>query len=362
MTKIISLYNHKGGVSKTTTTFNLGWALGALGFRVGIVDLDPQCNLTALVLGLNQIGDFEDFYRTKGNEDIYEKLHPILSGTDVKINPVKPTKTKNQNLFLIAGNTKMSELDIQLTLGLASNKFQPYTQQFVGAVNAIIRKTAELHDLDVMLLDLSPSSGGMNRIVFMGGDYFIIPTSPDFFCYQAIQSLSEMIPDWYEQTKDFRNKKVTNYLPEVPPKFLGVVSQKYNKYAKKMAKSYQQWSDKIAVASQDMATALLRIKPNPLCISKDKFVSSNEKGHTPYNIVNVPDFNSLIAISQNESVPVFEITEPILRKHNKQGAVKEDQLKSASDFKDLFTKLAVSIGKMTDMKIRDKKILSDITE
>ena len=41
-TKIISLFNHKGGVSKTTTTFHLGWMLAILGKRVMIVDADPS--------------------------------------------------------------------------------------------------------------------------------------------------------------------------------------------------------------------------------------------------------------------------------------------------------------------------------
>jgi len=51
MAKKIALFNHKGGVSKTTTAFNLGWALAANGRRVVLVDADPQCNLTGLILG-----------------------------------------------------------------------------------------------------------------------------------------------------------------------------------------------------------------------------------------------------------------------------------------------------------------------
>src|SRR5690348_1802885 len=51
--KIISVFNHKGGVSKTTTTFNLGWMLANQGKRVILVDADPQCNLTGVILGLN---------------------------------------------------------------------------------------------------------------------------------------------------------------------------------------------------------------------------------------------------------------------------------------------------------------------
>jgi len=63
-TKSICLFNHKGGVSKTTTTFNLGWSLARLGRKVVMVDLDSQANLTGLVLGYMAIDDnrMEEFY------------------------------------------------------------------------------------------------------------------------------------------------------------------------------------------------------------------------------------------------------------------------------------------------------------
>jgi cellulose biosynthesis protein BcsQ len=72
MAKIISLFNHKGGVSKTTTTFNLGWSLAELGLKVLIVDADPQCNLTAYCLGLDSQIKLDLFYEKKGNDNIYD--------------------------------------------------------------------------------------------------------------------------------------------------------------------------------------------------------------------------------------------------------------------------------------------------
>jgi cellulose biosynthesis protein BcsQ len=55
MSHVISLFNHKGGVSKTTTTFNLGWMLARKDQRVILVDCDPQCNLTGMVLGFDHL-------------------------------------------------------------------------------------------------------------------------------------------------------------------------------------------------------------------------------------------------------------------------------------------------------------------
>ena len=52
MANKILLFNHKGGVSKTTSTMNIGWKLAELGKKVLLVDADPQCNLSAFFLNL----------------------------------------------------------------------------------------------------------------------------------------------------------------------------------------------------------------------------------------------------------------------------------------------------------------------
>ena len=61
MSKIICLFNHKGGVSKTTTAFNLGWMLASKGKKVTLADFDPQCNLTGMILGYKHTEDLDAF-------------------------------------------------------------------------------------------------------------------------------------------------------------------------------------------------------------------------------------------------------------------------------------------------------------
>lgn len=77
MAKIISLFNHKGGVSKTTTTYHMGWMLAEKGHRVLMVDTDAQCNLTGLVLGEDS---FEDFYERNPQNNIKFALDPAFLG------------------------------------------------------------------------------------------------------------------------------------------------------------------------------------------------------------------------------------------------------------------------------------------
>ena len=74
MHKSIALFNHKGGVSKTTTTFNLGWMLAEKGKRVVLVDTDPQCNLTGLILGEK----LDDFYTDNPTRNIHAALAPAF--------------------------------------------------------------------------------------------------------------------------------------------------------------------------------------------------------------------------------------------------------------------------------------------
>ena len=76
MTKKIALFNHKGGVSKTTTTFNLGWKLAELGKKVLMIDADPQCNLTGLILGYSGDEDFEKFYIDYPERNLKSALKP----------------------------------------------------------------------------------------------------------------------------------------------------------------------------------------------------------------------------------------------------------------------------------------------
>lgn len=118
MAKLISLFNHKGGVSKTTTTFNLGWALANAGHKTLIVDADPQCNLTGLVLDYNEVEDFEQFYAGHDRCDIFEAVRPVLDGQQQPLQSANPIPTANQNLFLLGGNISLSESETQISVAL----------------------------------------------------------------------------------------------------------------------------------------------------------------------------------------------------------------------------------------------------
>src|SRR5580692_5205212 len=105
MAKRIAFFNHKGGVSKTTTTFHLGWMLAELGKKVILVDADPQCNLTGLLLGYKGPSELEKFYKSNPERNIKAALAPAFESRPYKIKAVDCVPIDSRpNLYLLPGH------------------------------------------------------------------------------------------------------------------------------------------------------------------------------------------------------------------------------------------------------------------
>src|SRR2546423_4677883 len=88
----LAIFNHKGGVGKTTLTMNMGAALVELGHRVLLVDSDPQCNLTSYLVEGAVVDDLLDNSDGPRGQTVWSAVKPIseaLGGVRV----VKPIET-----------------------------------------------------------------------------------------------------------------------------------------------------------------------------------------------------------------------------------------------------------------------------
>ncbi len=118
MTKINNLFNHKGGVSKTTTVFNLSWMLASMGKRVIIADFDPQCNLTGMVLGYQGVDDLENAYKADPPNNLKDALAPAFESKPKQIVGADCVAVAgNERLFLLPGHIGLAEYET--TLGIA---------------------------------------------------------------------------------------------------------------------------------------------------------------------------------------------------------------------------------------------------
>ena len=341
MSPLISLFNHKGGVSKTTTAFNLGWAMADRGKRVLIVDGDPQCNLTGTVLGFGGINELSLFYNENPKTNISDCLDPIFQGSGEPLEPANVVKTPHENMLLLPGNIDLAENETQIAVALSTSSAIPALQNIPGAPCALLRKTAEESEIDVVIIDMSPSVGALNQCLLMGSDYFIVPTSPDYYCNQAIISLSRVLPRWNNEIDAFRSGKLIYPFPEYPPKFCGIISQRYRPRLGNPAQSFQQWIDKIK--STVLKEFIPELVKSDMAISEAAFNRSSA-GDTPFNLVNIADFNSLIAQSQKHNKPVFALTDAEIEQ---VGIILDTMKKSRDAFRQSFDGLANSIEIIT---------------
>jgi cellulose biosynthesis protein BcsQ len=338
---VVSLFNHKGGVSKTTTAFNLGWAMADRGRKVLIVDADPQCNLTGTVLGFDGVGDFAAFYKNNPGANISDCLVPVFQGTGSQLKPAQISSTPNKNLFLLAGNIDLAENETQISVALSTSSAIPALQNIPGSVCALLRMTAEAHKLDAAILAMSPSVGALNQCLLMGSDYFIIPTSPDYYCNQAISSLARVLPRWNITVAPFRNQSLAYPFPMVAPRFCGIISQRYRPRSGSPAYSFQQWIDVIKkTVLSELVPVLVSSK---MTISVQEF-NASAPSDSPYNLINIADFNSLIAQSQKHNTPVFALSDSQIEQ---VGIILETMKESRNSFRQSFDSLANSVELIT---------------
>ena len=334
MVQKISLFNHKGGVSKTTTTFNLGWMLAERGHRVVMVDADPQCNLTGMVLGYQGPTELEDFYERDAERNLKAGLAPAFESRPARIEPVECIAVPERDgLFLLPGHINLSEYEV--TLGIAqelSGSIQTL-QNLPGSISYLLEKTAERFDATYILIDMNPGLGSINQNLLMTSDYFIVPTSPDYFSVMAIDSLATVLPRWYRWAKKAASLAVLREavypFPCVTPKFLGTVIQKHSPYKGSPARAGQVWIDRIDEMVSDRLVPVLG--GISMLLSETAYRTCHMEPN--YRLATIPDFNSLIAKSQDAQTPVFALTPG---QTGQSGQVLATTMNSRDTFKEIF--------------------------
>ena len=353
MVKTISLFNHKGGVSKTTTSFNLGWSLAEKGKKILLIDLDSQCNLTGLLLGYAAVDDdkMEAFYSSRKNLTMKPIVEALINGlppeeflrNETKNDNGKPLSTPHPSLFLLPGHLDVADLDSQISVSLKIASGIPATRNIPGNLPKILNDYAETQNFDFIIYDLSPNVGGLNEVIVMSSDFFIVPTTPDYFCLQAIGSLEKNIKKWHREIKRFKedlNFDNRSFPIHNMPLFLGMIQQRYRPRYDKPAKSFEKWIGLIGQAVNEKFVPSLEEYG---CVIGHEKIEKALLGSDlkPYDLAHVPDFNSLIAISQQLSKPVFALSDKDIKETGKVFGHAETTMRESRDkFLSIFYELA----------------------
>lgn len=341
MTKILTLYNHKGGVSKTTTTFNLAHALAEKGNnKVLLVDADPQCNLTELCLA-QTIEQLDEEAARTGEErelpgtSILQALGPRFDGdrAEVDVDAIELVHPDSKwQVHLLRGDIDISEAEDRLSTAHSQRmSSEMHQKRNYVAIHDMLRRLGEKDQFDYILVDVGPSAGALTRSCFLACDQFLVPVAPDRFNSQAISSLSKILKKWiaeHEMVVDEFNRVSLNINPKVP-QFRGLIVQRFQRYGGEPKASYRVWMNKIPERSQKV------LMPSIMAATKQKAVF-DECLTTP-TVVEIPDFGSLAPMMLRYAKPVWRLSK---RETGYAGVVLEDRRRFMRQCKQLFFNLA----------------------
>ncbi len=342
----IALFNHKGGVSKTTTTFNLGWILADKGKKVILVDADPQCNLTGMALGEG----------TEDNEARIEKIFNTHSNIKIGLAPAFESQPKaieavdcipikgREGLFLLPGHVGFAEYEVTLGIAQELSASIQALKNLPGSITDLLEKTAKKFDADYILIDMSPSLGAINQNLLMTSDFFIVPTTADFFSVMAIDSLAKVLPKWYAWAKAASSlpilKDAAYPFPDVTLRFLGIIIQNYRIIGGKETAAFETWIQKIEENVSSKLVPILRehnmMLPNQ--VYDQQGINQN------FCLTKISNFNSLIPRSQEYGTPIYDLTPQQL---GQVGKVLENNQKKQAEFREIFSDLADKIIGLT---------------
>ncbi|CAE6970022.1 ParA family protein [Paraburkholderia domus] len=343
MTKILTLYNHKGGVSKTTTTFNLAHALAdKFQTKVLMVDADPQCNLTELALSqliekLDKQAADQDADNQLPGTTILDALKPRFVGdrstVDIDSIELLPVNGGDDRVFLFRGDIALSESEDTLSQAHSMRTTNDLHQKrnYV-ALNDMLRRLGEKQKFSHILVDVGPSAGALTRACFLASDIFMVPVFPDRFNFQAIGSLSQIISKWIVEhaavVDDF--KKLGLNVAPGKPEFRGLIVQRFQKYGGSPKPAFDHWMKRIP---QRAASQLM---PSLVEAAKDKSIVAEHCWSNP-TVAEIPEFASLAPMMLTWGKAVWKLTPG---ETGWGGSVWEQRSAAMNSFRDLFYKLA----------------------
>lgn len=334
-TPMLTFFNNKGGVGKTSLLYHLAWMFASMGKRVVCFDIDPQSNLTAAFLEEDQISEIWQNNENDG-KTIYQCVRP-LSEVGKILEPV--LQTISTNLYLLAGDVGLSQYEDALAENWPkalspSAAYRPMLilSSFWQVMQMAIAKV----QADVVLVDIGPNLGAINRSVLIATDYVAIPLGADLFSLQGLKNLGptlrtwkkhweRMLENWQESTD--RTRHANLMLPSGKMQPIGYLCQQHSVRLDRPVQAFKKWVERIP---NTYRTSVICEPP----------VLGLRQEDDPHCLATIKHYRSLIPMAQEKKKPIFNLTSA----DGAFGSHSEAVQAARSDFEALAIKIAHSIG------------------
>lgn len=289
---VLTFFNNKGGVGKTSLVYHLAWMFAESGLRVLAVDLDPQSNLTAAFLDEDRLADL--WGDAAGVSTIFRSVRPLLDVGDfapVDVQLIHP------NLALVPGDLGLSGFEDELSATWTSanddkNKTRPF--RILTAFWRSAQESATKFDADLILFDVGPNLGAINRAALLASNHVIVPLGADLFSLQGLRNLGPTLREWRAGWTRRRAswERPEFDLPIGDMQAAGYIAMRHGVRLTRPVQAYTRWLDQIpaefrrSVLGQDASDPPM-IASDPLCLAMLK------------------NYNSLMPLGQEARKPIF---------------------------------------------------------
>ncbi|HSI52830.1 ParA family protein [Ideonella sp.] len=294
-TPVLTFFNNKGGVGKTSLVFHLAWMLSEMGKRVVTIDLDHQANLTSAFLPEETLeelwGAQEPFPQA---DTIFRCVQPLTKAGDI-LPPV--TRQITPRLFLVPGDPSLAGFEDDLAsawhAAMSSNLYRPF--RFLTAFWQIAQLAAQAHQADLILADVGPNLGAINRSALIGSDHVVIPLDASLFSLQGLRKLGPTLTTWREEWR----KRADNWeapefpLPSGSMSPTGYVVMRHTTLLSRPVSPYKKWADQIPAIYRESVLGQPGMAPT---LDQDT-----------HCLAQLKHYRSLIPMSQEVRKPIFHL-------------------------------------------------------
>ena len=291
--KTIAFFNNKGGVGKTSLVYHLSWMFADHNVKTLVVDLDPQANLTAMFLKEERL---EEIWPDGEHPDtVFGSIRPILRGTGDIATP--HVEKINENLGLICGDLGLSRFEDKLSDAWPRcHNRDEASFRTMTAFHRLIEQGATLWSgsaADLVLIDVGPNLGAINRSALIASDQVCVPLAPDLFSLQGLRNLGPALRDWRRDWGDLVPKAPEDLsIPAGSMTPVGYIVMQHGIQDSSPAKSYRRWMNRVPKVYRD--SVLDEKSSGPIEVVDD-----------PYCLAMLKHYRSLMPMAMEARKPIF---------------------------------------------------------
>ncbi|MBF0145586.1 MAG: ParA family protein [Magnetococcales bacterium] len=290
---VIAFFNNKGGVGKTSLVYHVSWMMSELGLCVVAADLDPQSNLSTAFLEEEPL---ELLWSANGHDTtIFGAIKPLKEGeSDV----AEPKLFKiNDRLHLLPGDMMLSRFEDDLS--------ETWPKCLDGDIRAfritsafwrLLQNGARQCAADVVLVDLGPDLGAINRSAMVASDVLVIPLGPDLYSLQGLHNLGPTLGLWRKSWQK-RLKEIPDHnlvMPQGTMKPIGYIVMQHSVRLDRPVKAYDKWVNRMPGDYREFV--LNESIPEGVKVAND-----------PHCFMLLKHYRSLMPMAQEVRKPIFHL-------------------------------------------------------